>query len=191
MAELCAFPGTGPSHGYIGQRPEICREASESIVTYTWIPPAWDVRMEHRDEQQNLDVSILPTVEGDSRNHGHPGSKGRAGRGTQGSRQLMPPVQPHSPSSPWTSIHPAAGVCREMGGRAWGQSTLSPPLLEMSTGQKELHRLDLNSRRQVAIGLITPQLWAPPGHCWAPGTPLFQHLWAPLTASPCRDRELP
>lgn len=60
MAELCALPGTGPSHGYIGQRPEICREASESIVTHTQVPPAWDARMEHRDEQQSLDIFVLP-----------------------------------------------------------------------------------------------------------------------------------
>lgn len=32
VAELCALPGAGPSHGYIGQRPEICREQGTAVL---------------------------------------------------------------------------------------------------------------------------------------------------------------
>lgn len=53
VAELCALPGAGPSHGYIGQRPEICGEQGtaalprEPLRTWGWAAGTGHLRPTH------------------------------------------------------------------------------------------------------------------------------------------------
>lgn len=158
MAELCALPGTGPSHGYIGQRPEICREASENIVTRAQVPLAQDVRMEHKDEQQSLDVSVLPAPSRSGRGQPDPQPlrepdprppRERRQR-WEGNPRLLAAGASHLSSQPQLPLdkHPPCSGCVQRNGRqSMGQRPLSPPPLEMSIAQVGLHSLDLHTRR--------------------------------------------
>lgn len=122
VAKLCALPGTGPSHGYIGQGPEICREASESIVKHARVPLARDMRVKHRDQRHSLDVSVLPAPSRGGRGQPDPPEH----RSWEGNPRLPAAPASRPGSEPQTSSWPAVGACRG-GGQNMGQSSPSPP----------------------------------------------------------------
>lgn len=58
VAELRALPGTGPSHGYIGQGTEICGQASKSIVRHGQAQWIGGVRVEHSPRGRDLSPEV-------------------------------------------------------------------------------------------------------------------------------------